>query len=199
MPDHHRGIALGCYATAENLHKKKERPQNSLSKGEMIRQGQANKSTSISHLSLLRSKKRKEHVERNLDSVDVWNAPLVGNELEVDHVHNRPHLPRSLACSKQVILDLISDDGEGISVDETEIGEEHTHEDGAPEELIDGNFRENGDGIGSGDLLFKPVVEGVTRGAMVDESEEGESGEAFVVDGTSSDEDLTSFDGLMTN
>ena len=100
MPDHHRGIALGCYATAENLHKKKERPQNSLSKGEMIRQGQANKSTSISHLSLLRSKKRKEHVERNLDSVDIWDAPFVAYELEVDQVNNWPHLPRSLTGSE---------------------------------------------------------------------------------------------------
>jgi hypothetical protein len=134
-----------------------------------------------------------------LDSVDVWNAPLVGNELEVYQVHDRPHLPRSLACSKQVILDLISDDREGIAIDETEVGEEDTHEDGAPEELINGNLCEDGDGIGSGDLFVKPVVEVVTRGAMVDESEEGEGCEAFVVNGTSSDEDLMSFKGQITN
>mmetsp|Transcript_24137 Transcript_24137/g.52079 ORF Transcript_24137/g.52079 Transcript_24137/m.52079 type:complete len:104 (-) Transcript_24137:634-945(-) len=56
----------------------------------------------------LGSKKGKEHVECNLDSVDVWNTPLVGNELEVDKVHNWPHLPGSLACSQEVVLDLAS-------------------------------------------------------------------------------------------
>jgi hypothetical protein len=105
-------------------------------------------------------------------------------------VHNWPHLPRTLACSEQVILDLISNDGERISVDETEVGEEDAHEDGTPEELIDGNLREDGDGISSWDLLVEPVVEVVTRGAVVDESEKGEGGKALVIDGASSDEDL---------
>lgn len=54
-----------------------------------------NTSSSIP-LCLLRSKEREEHVERNLDSVDIWNAPLVTYELEVDQVYNWPHLPRSL-------------------------------------------------------------------------------------------------------
>ena len=32
------------------------------------------------------SKKGKEHVECNLDSIDVWNTPLVRDEPEVDKV-----------------------------------------------------------------------------------------------------------------
>ena len=87
-------------------------------------------------------------------------------------MHNWPHFPRSLTGGEQVILDLVTNGGEGISVDKSEVGEENTHEDGAPEELIDGNLREDGDGISSGDFIVEPVVEVVSRGAVVDESEE---------------------------
>jgi len=37
-------------------------------------------------LCTLCSKKGKEHVECNLDSIDVWNTPLVRDEPEVDKV-----------------------------------------------------------------------------------------------------------------
>lgn len=105
-------------------------------------------------------------------------------------MHQRPHLPRSLAGGEQVILDLITNGGEGISVDKSEVGEENTHEDWAPEELIDGNLREDRDGISSGDLFVEPIVEVVSRGAVVDESEERESGKTLVINGSSSNEDL---------
>lgn len=141
-------------------------------------------------LRLLRSKEREEHVEGDLDGVDVRDAPLVGDELEVDEVHQRPHLPRSLAGGQEVVLDLAADGREGISVDEAEVGEEHAHEDGAPEELIDGDLREDGGGVGSGDLLIEPVVEVVSGGAVVDESEERQGREALVVDGSSGNEEL---------
>jgi len=67
-------------------------------------------------LCLLGSKKRKEHVESNLDGVDVGNAPLVGDEPEVDEVDDRPHLTRSLARSEKVVLNLVSDHSERVSV-----------------------------------------------------------------------------------
>jgi hypothetical protein len=53
---------------------------------------------SIRHLLLLGSNKREEHVEGNLDTVDKDKTMLVGDELEVDGVHNGPHLPGSFAC-----------------------------------------------------------------------------------------------------
>ena len=87
-------------------------------------------------------------------------------------MNHGPYFPRSLAGGEQVILDLVTNGGEGISVDKSEVGEENTHEDGAPEKLIDGNLSENRDGISSGDFFIKPVVEVMSRGAVVDESEE---------------------------
>ena len=56
--------------------------------------------------------------------------------------------------------------------------------------MIDGNLREDGHGICSGDLFVEPVVEVMSRGAVVDETEEGEGGETFEVYWSSSDEDL---------
>jgi hypothetical protein len=105
-------------------------------------------------------------------------------------VHNWPHLPGSLAGGEQVILDLVANGGEGISVNKSEIGEENTHEDGAPEELIDGNLSEDGHGICARDFFVEPVVEVVSRGAVVDESEERESGKTLVINWSSSNEDL---------
>ena len=125
-----------------------------------------------------------------MHSIDVWNTPFVRDELEVDEVHHRPNLPRSLAGCEQVILNLVANGGEGISVDKSKVGEENTHEDWAPEELINGNLRENRDSISSGNFFVEPVVEVVARGAMVDESEERESGKTLVINGSSSNEDL---------
>ena len=125
-----------------------------------------------------------------MDSINVWNTPLVANKLEVDKVDHWPHLPGSLAGSQKIIIDLASDGRQGISIDKAEVCEEDAHEDRAPEELINGNLGEDWDGICSRDLLIQPVVEVMSRGAMVDESEEGEGGEAFVVDGSTSNEEL---------
>ncbi len=85
---------------------------------------------------------------------------------------NGPHFPRSLTCGEQVIFNLGTNGGEGISVDKSEVRKEDTHEDRAPEELIDGNLSEDGGGISSRDFVIKPVVEVVSRWAVVDESEE---------------------------
>ena len=105
-----------------------------------------------------------------------------------------PNLPRSLARSQQIILDLASNSREGVTIDKSKVGEEDTHKDWTPEELIDGNLREDGCGISSGDLFVKPVVEVMSRGAVVDETEEGEGGETFVVYWSSSDEELFVFE-----
>ena len=60
----------------------------------------------------LASNDGQEHVEGNLDGVDEDKTMLVGDELEVDSVHNGPDLPRSLAGRQEVALDLVADDSE---------------------------------------------------------------------------------------
>ena len=135
-----------------------------------------------------------------MDSVDVWDSPLIAYELEVDQVNNWPHLPRSLTGREKIILDLLPNDRERVPVDQAKIGEEDRHEDRTPEELVDGHFREDGDGIRAWNLLVEPIVEVVTRWTVVDEAEEGEGGKTLVVDGSSSDEDLMNVGRLvMTN
>lgn len=126
-----------------------------------------------------------------MDGIDIRDAPLVGNELKVDEVNCGPHFPRSLAGGQEVVLDLVSNSSERISIDEAEVGEENAHEDWAPEELINGNLSEDGNGICSGDLFIKPVVEVVSRRPVVNESEKGEGGKTFVVDGSSRNEELS--------
>jgi hypothetical protein len=66
-----------------------------------------------------------------LDSVDEDKTVLGGDELEVDGMDNGPDLPRSLARTEKVGLDLASDDGHRVAVDQTKVGEEDGHEDGA--------------------------------------------------------------------
>ena len=123
-----------------------------------------------------------------MNSIDVWNTPLVRNKLEVDEVNNWPHLPRSLAGSQKVVLDLVSNGRQRISIDKTKIGEKHTHKDRAPEQLIDCDLGEDRGGICSRDLLIEPIVEVVSRGSVVDEAEERKGGETLVVDRASSNE-----------
>lgn len=69
----------------------------------------------------------KEHVESNLDRVDEDQAMLVGDELEVHSVNDRPDLPRSLAGGKKIVPDFRSDGAEGVSIDQSKIGEEDSH------------------------------------------------------------------------
>ena len=116
---------------------------------------------------------------------------LVGDELEVDGVDDGPDLPGSLAGAEEVVLDLGSDGGEAVSVDEAEVGEEDGHEDGAPEDLVDGDLGEDGLGVLALDLGVEPVVEVVAGGSVVDEAEDREGDEALHVEGSSGDEDLS--------
>ena len=113
-----------------------------------------------------------EHVEGDLDAVDEDETVLVGDELEVDGVDEGPDLPASLARGEEVVLDLGGDGSDAVAVDEAKVGEEDGHEDGAPEDLVDGDLGEDGLGVGSLDLGIKPVVEVVARGSVVDKTED---------------------------
>lgn len=139
---------------------------------------------------LFGSNQGEEHVESNLDSVDEDKTMLGGDELEVDGMNNRPDLPRSLASREEVVLDLVSDDSEGISVDKSKVGEEDSHEDRAPEDLVDSNLESDILSSSSGDLVVKPVVEVVTRRSVVKETEGRKRKETLHVECSSRDEDL---------
>ena len=116
---------------------------------------------------------------------------LGGNELEVDGVDDGPDLPGSLAGTEEVVLDLGADGGEANTVDEAEVGEEDGHEDGAPEDLIDGHLGEDGLGVSALNLGIEPVVEVVAGGSVVDEAEDGKGDETLHVEGSARDEDLS--------
>ena len=131
-----------------------------------------------------------EHVEGDLDAVDEDEAMLVGNELEIDGVDKRPDFPASLACRKEITANLGGDGGDTVAVDEAKVGEEDGHEDGAPEDLVDGDLGEDGLGVGSLDLGIEPVVEVVARGSVVDKAKDTEGDESLHVEGTARDEDL---------
>lgn len=140
---------------------------------------------------LLGSKKGKEHVEGNLDSIDENKTVLGRDESKVNSMDNRPNLPGSLHGSEQIGLDLVSDNSEGVTVDEAEVGEEDAHEDGAPKDLVDCYLGGNGYSVGSLDFGVEPVVEVVAGGSVVDESEDGEGYETLDVECSLDDEELS--------
>ena len=80
------------------------------------------------------------------------------DELEVDGVDNGPDLPRSLHSGEKIVLDLGTDGGERVTVDETKVSEEDSHKDGAPDDLIKSNLGCDGLAIASGDEVVEPVV-----------------------------------------
>jgi len=139
---------------------------------------------------LLASNERKEHVEGNLDSIDEDEAVLVGDELEVDSMDNWPDLPGALDGGEEVGLDLLADGSKGVTVNQTKISEEDSHEDGAPKDLIDADLQSNVLSLGSLNLVVKPVVEVVSGGAMVNETKDRKSDEALHVEGSSTNENL---------
>ena len=74
---------------------------------------------------------------------------LGADELKVDSMENGPYLLRTLTRCEQVSLDLIPNDGKGVTIHEPEVREENSHEQGAPQDLIDGYLGENSDSSGS--------------------------------------------------
>ena len=145
-------------------------------------------STSLSHLFC--TNQREEHVEGNLNSIDEDKTVLRGNEFEVDGVNNWPHLPRSLARREKIILNLGTNGSRGVTINQSKICEEDCHENRAPEDLVDSNLEGNVSSTSPLDLSIKPVVEKVSRGSMVEETECRECDESFHVEWSSRDEDL---------
>ena len=146
---------------------------------------------------LLGSDEGKEHVECYLDTVDEDQSVLGGNELEVDGMDEWPNLPRSLAGSEQIILDLASDSRKGVSVDKSKVCEENGHEDWAPDDLIECNLHGNSLSVLSGDQVVKPVVEVVSRGSVVKETKGRHSNETLHVEWSSTDENLEKYTELQ--
>lgn len=107
---------------------------------------------------VLGSNDRQKHVECNLDSVDEDKSVLCGDELEVHGMNNRPDLPRSLACSKQIILDLVPNGSERIPVDQSEVSEENGHEERTPDNLVKNNLHGHGLSVLALDEVIQPVV-----------------------------------------
>ena len=103
---------------------------------------------------------------------------------------NRPDLPRALARRKQVVLDLVTNGGKGISVHQTKVREEHSHKDRAPDNLIKGDLLSNRKSIISWNELVQPVVEVVSRGSVVEETKGRESDESLNIERSSRDENL---------
>ena len=130
---------------------------------------------------LLGANEGEEHVESNLDTVDEDKSMLGGDELEVDSVDKGPDLPGSLAGSEQVILDLVSNGGKGVSVNQSKVCEEDSHENRAPDDLIKRNLLGNRQAIGSFNLAVEPVVEVVSRWSMVQETKGRKSNETLPV------------------
>ena len=125
-----------------------------------------------------------------MDTIDEDQSVLGRDELEVDGVDNGPDLPRSLHSGEKIVLDLGTDGGERVTVDETKVSEEDSHKDGAPDDLIKSNLGCDGLAIASGDEVVEPVVEVVSRGSVVKEAKGRKSDEALHVEGSSGDEDL---------
>jgi hypothetical protein len=125
-----------------------------------------------------------------LDSIDEDKSVLGGDELEVDGMDNRPHLPRSLAGRKKVILDLASNGGERVSVDQSKVSEEDGHEDGAPDNLVKGDLHTDLLCFSSLNEFVKPVVEVVSRGSVVKETKGRKGDETLHIEGSSRNEDL---------
>lgn len=139
---------------------------------------------------LLASNDREEHVEGDLHSVDKDEAVLGRDELEVDGMNNRPYFPRSLASCEEIALNLVDNGGEGVTVHQSQVSEEHSHENRAPDELVNTNLQCNMMSLLSFNLLVKPVVEKMTRGTVVNETKDTKSDESLHVEGSTADEDL---------
>jgi hypothetical protein len=125
-----------------------------------------------------------------LDTVDKDKTVLRGDELEVDSVDNWPDFPGPLASSKQVVLDLVSDGCHGVSINQTQVCEENSHENWAPKDLIDGNLHKDVLSVGSRNLAVQPIVEVMARWSVVEKTEGREGDEALHVERSTRNEDL---------
>ena len=125
-----------------------------------------------------------------MDTIDEDQSMLSGDELEVDRMDEGPDLPGSLASREKVVLDLRPDGGERVPVDQSKVSEEDSHEDRAPDDLIEGDLRSNLGSFASLNEIVEPVVKVVSRGSMVKESEGRKGDESLHVERSSRDENL---------
>ena len=95
---------------------------------------------------------------------------LSGNEAEVNSVDEGPLLPAALASTEKVSGDLGLNRAKGVASDEAEVGEEHGHDDGAPEELVNRHLGRDGRRRSSLDTVVEPPLEVVAGGGMVEEA-----------------------------
>jgi hypothetical protein len=115
---------------------------------------------------------------------------LGGDELEVNSVHNGPHLPGSLTGGEKVALDFVADCGKGITIDQTKVGEKDSHENGTPENLVNGHLGKDSLGIRTLNLAVEPVVKVVSRRSVVDETKDRKCNETLPVKGAPTNENL---------
>ena len=136
------------------------------------------------------SNEGEEHVKGNLDSVEEEDSVFAGDDLEVDGMNKWPHFPGTLAGSKKIRLDLVSNGSEGVSVAKSKVGEENGHKDRAPADLVNGNLGGDRLGILSWDLGVEPVVEVMSRRSVVKETKGRKSNEPLPVEWSATDKDL---------
>jgi hypothetical protein len=139
---------------------------------------------------LFGSNQGKEHVKRDLDSINEDESVLGRNEFEVDRMNDGPDLPRSLAGRQQITLDLLANGSERVAVDQSQIGEEDAHENGAPEQLINGNLQRHMFGLLAFNLTVQPVVKVMSTWSMVNKTKDRERNEPFHIKCTSRYENL---------
>ena len=105
-------------------------------------------------------------------------------------MNNWPDLPRSLACREEIILDLVANGGWSVAIYKSKVGEENSHENRAPKDLINSNLEGNIGRTSSLDLAIEPIVEIMTRWSVVEEAKGGKTDESLQVEWTTRDEDL---------
>mmetsp|Transcript_24064 Transcript_24064/g.35607 ORF Transcript_24064/g.35607 Transcript_24064/m.35607 type:complete len:92 (-) Transcript_24064:810-1085(-) len=87
---------------------------------------------------------------------------------------NRPNFPRSLASRQKIVLDLIRDGTEGVAIYKSQVAKENSHKDWAPEDLVNGDLRGHTLSVSPFDFTVKPIVKVVSRGAVIDKTEDCE-------------------------
>merc|ERR1719310_2193088 len=109
---------------------------------------------------------REEAVVEDLDRVDVEDALLRRDELEVDRVRDGPDRPGARNLGHEVALDLLDRAVDALALPQAHVAEEHDAEDRVPEYLIDEDLRRDGAGVRARDLAVELAVEPVRRRAV---------------------------------
>mmetsp|Transcript_875 Transcript_875/g.2359 ORF Transcript_875/g.2359 Transcript_875/m.2359 type:complete len:211 (-) Transcript_875:120-752(-) len=133
-------------------------------------------------LVLLVAEEGQEDVVADLDGVDVEEALLRRDELEVDGVRRHPHGPGANHSGLDVALDLGLHVTEGVAGGEAHVREEDGAEDRVEQDLVNADLGGHGGGVSARELTIKEAVEVVAHGAVEQETEGGEAGKAGKVE-----------------